>query len=163
MSIDYSTYVGPYVRCAVERVPVTRMQITCPTKTCDNHGKSMRQPFCSLCGVKVASLPHTEEDFAIDHWDISEEINEALHTPSGDEYYRWSIANATHLWLPNLPMPGRSPYLDSRADFALFDIAESQRNAEILQFQITFGDAIAHLKKRYGAISFHWGVVQYYS
>lgn len=83
MSYTYDTYVGPYARCAVERVPVTRLQITCPSEGCKNHGTGMRKPFCELCGAKVASLPHTELDFAIDHWDVSEEIDEALCGPGG--------------------------------------------------------------------------------
>jgi hypothetical protein len=163
MSTTYSTYVGPYARCAVERVPVTRMQITCPTEGCKNHGEGMRRPFCDLCGAKVASLPYIEMDFAIDHWDVSEEIDEALCNPGGDEYHRWTEANAAHLWIPNRSMPGRDPRLEEREAFALFEIEEKQLAAEILQFQVTFEDALAQVRERYGNLTLHWGIIQDYS
>lgn len=163
MSITYSTYVGPYARCAVEKEPKTVLQITCPNTACANHGKDMRQPFCGLCAAKVASLPHIELDFAIDHWDVSEEIGEALCGPHGDEYHRWSERESAHLWLPNKTMPGRDPHLEEREDFALFEIGEKQPAAEILQFQITFESELKTLRERYGNLSLHWGIIQDYS
>jgi hypothetical protein len=165
MSFTYDTYVGAYARCAVERVPVTRLQITCPTDGCENHGKGMRQSFCQLCGAKVASLPHVELDFAIDQWQVREDIDEVLVQPGGDEYVRWSEANAAHLWMPNQSMPGRDPHLDSREPFMLQEITAKQVETEILQFQITFEDVLTELRARYGAdaVTLHWGIIQDYS
>lgn len=164
MSADYGTYVGPYARCAVARVPVTRLQIACPNKECPNHTKGLRVPFCELCGSKVASLPHVELDFTVDQWDVQEDIHEALAQPGGDGYMRWSEANAAHLWKPNKQMPGRDPHLESREAFALFEIAAPQIAAEIAQFQVTFEDALTELRARYGAdaVTLHWGVIQDY-
>lgn len=163
MSFTYDTYVGPYARCAVEREPVTKLQITCPTEGCKNHGQDMRKPFCDLCGAKAASLPHVELDFVINQWDVSEEIGEALCAPGGDEYMRWSEANAAHLWMPNRHMPGRDPHLEERDPFSLAEITPKMVEGEILQFQITFEDALRDLRARYGAMSLHWGVIQHYS
>lgn len=165
MSFTYDTYVGPYVRCVAAREPVTRLMITCPTEGCKNHGSHMRQPFCQLCGAKAASLPHVEMDFTVDQWSVQEDIDEALSHPGGDEYVRWSEANSAHLWMPNKQMPGRDPRLESREDFALFEITSKQVETEITQFQITFEDALTELRARYGApcVTLHWGIIQDYS
>lgn len=164
MSTDYRTYVGPYARCAVARVPVTRLQITCPNTVCKNHGEGLRTPFCDLCGTRVESLPQTGSAQAVDRWDVREEINEALAGAGGDAYWRWSESNGIHLWMPNLKMPGRRPHLEDRTDFALFEITEGQIATEILQFQITFEDALTVLRERYGAdaVTLHWGIIQDY-
>lgn len=162
MSISYRTYVGPYARCAVERVEKTVMQITCPNVECANHGESMRQPYCDRCGTRVSSLPHTELTDAVDDYDVSEAIDEALCTPSGGGYATWVEQHGAHLWLPNRRMPGRDPSLEEREAFALFEIGEKQRDAEILQFQITFEDALRELRTRYGNLTLHWGIIQDY-
>lgn len=163
MSYTYDTYVGPYARCAIEREPVTRLQITCPTEGCTNHGEGMRKPFCELCGAAGARLPYTALAFVIDQWDVSEEIEGALCNPGGDEYVRWAEANATHIWMPNLQMPGRDPRLESREPFSLAEITAKQVDEEILQFQVTFEDSLAFLKERYGNLTMRWGIIQDYS
>lgn len=153
------TYVGPYARCIVERVSKIRLQITCPTEGCENHEKVMRKPYCDLCGARVASLPHTELGFAIDQWDVTEEIGDALSAPGGDEYMRWAEANAAHLWISNRRMPGRDPHLESREPFSLAEITSDQLEKESAVFLSTFEDALAILQERYGNLTLHWGII----
>lgn len=164
MSIDYSTYVGPYVRCAVERVPVKNLKIACLNVACKNHERYHNgHTFCPVCGSKIGTVEHTEIEDAIDQWDVREEIDEALCNPGGDEYLRWIEANSAHLWMPNQAMPGRDPRLESREPFSLAEITAKQLDTEITQFQITFEDALRELKERYGNLTLHWGVIQDYS
>jgi hypothetical protein len=166
MSYTYDTYVGPYARCAVERVPTTKLQIACLNAQCKNHERYHDgHSFCPRCGSKIGTVEHTELDFAIDAYDVSEEIDEALCNPGGDEYMRWTEANSAHLWIPNRGMPGRDPHLESREPFSLAEITSDMVDKERATFLAMFEDEIAILIARYGAgrVAIHWGVIQHYS
>src|SRR6266581_1239600 len=133
MSFTYDTYVGPYARCAVARAPITKLRIACLNETCKNHERDMRVKFCELCGSQTGTVSHAEMRDAVDQWEVQEEIDEALCSPGGDGYMNWTRANGAHLWKPNQHMPGRDPHLESREDFALFEITSQQIDAERIQ------------------------------
>lgn len=59
MSISYSTYVGPYVRCEVRQIEAQRLHSTCPNAGCANYGTDVRTKFCGRCGARVESLPES--------------------------------------------------------------------------------------------------------
>lgn len=165
MSIDYGIYAGPYVCCVVRRVPVTKLHITCPNTECKNHGRDMRSAYCDLCGGKCATLSYVELEDAVDHWDVSEAIDERLSSASGDAYARWSEENRVHLWTPNKPIQLVAGHLDAREAFALHIIGPSTIEDEIARFKATFQKDIEYLESVYGAdaVSFHWGIIQDYT
>lgn len=162
MSFGYNTYVGPYVRCAVEMVDVTETRKTCSNLACSTFGHYDDNAFCSECGAPVRELPFSKRDHAVDSWDVSEAINERLTTAHGDAYERWSIDNSAHLWKPNTGGIGR--HLDSRADFYLAEITPAELMREVARFTEHFSTDLDTLRQHYGAaaVSIHWGVIQDY-
>lgn len=164
MSFNYRTYVGPYVRCAVGQVPATQLQITCLNSSCENHGKGQRTPFCSLCGGKVGTLPHTVLEDAVDDGALQEEIDEQLVTASGDDYWRWSQVQHAHIWLPNIGTDGRDYHLEERDPWMLAEITSAQVDQEMIAFQVQFDAGLAALRDAYGhdAVALHWGILQDY-
>lgn len=164
MSIDYRIYVGPYVRCTVDPVPVTKLRVSCNTPGCKNNGKPMREPYCALCGKHVATQSYVELGQAIDEWDISEAINETLHSAHGDEYARWSVEHNAHLWMPNRPIDLAAGHLETPTDFALMNIGTNTVADEIMRFANTFPGEIAYLQEQYGManVQILWGVIQDY-
>lgn len=165
MSIDYRTYVGPYVRCAVGTKEIQALRIACPNAECPNHTREMRTPYCDRCGARVGSVEHTVTVDAVDVWDMREALNDTLATPSGDAYMRWAEANHAHLWISNVAVPMRDPHLESRVDFALFEITSTRVVAELDTFRRQFQNEILQLIAAYGgdAVTLHWGIVQDYS
>lgn len=165
MSIDYRTYVGPYVRCAVGTKQIQALRIACPNAECLNHTRGLRASYCDLCGARVGNIEHTVTVDAVDVWDMRETIDDALTTPSGDAYMRWVEAERAHLWIPNRAMPGRDPHLESHIDFALSEIMPTRVQAELGGFRRQFQNEILQLIAAYGgdAVTLHWGIVQDYS
>lgn len=165
MSINYQTYVGPYVRCVVGTKEAQRLHVTCPNAGCVNYGTDVRTPFCDRCGAKIASLPETYIDDAVDQGDLRDAIGERLINPSGDGYYFWRQVQHIHLWVPNISMPGRDPRLEEREDFALVEITPALIEEERAQFEAFFAAELAAFRKAYGeaAVTIHWGVIQDYS
>lgn len=165
MSFNYRTYVGPYVRCAVEQVPATQLQTTCLNSSCANHGKGQRTPFCSLCGGKVGTVPHTVLKDAVDDGAIQEQIDEHLVTASGDDYWRWTQAEHAHIWLSNVGTNGRDYHLEERDPWMLAEITSAQIDQEMVAFLLQFQDEINALQNAYGsdAVKMHWGIIQDYS
>lgn len=162
MSIDYSTYVGPYARCAAAQEPKTQLRIACLNPQCASHAQGQRTKFCSLCGSPVGTVPHTVLDDAVSEWDVRESIDERLCTPGGDAYYEWKRTEHAHLWKPNIGKIGRR--LDGREAFNLDEIATEQPAREIAQFQEFFAADLETLRAAYGAgaVTLHWGVIQDY-
>lgn len=163
MGIHYSTYVGPYVRCAVGVEEVVEQIRACTNPTCPDHKQHVSSAFCRLCGSPVGDVPYRVVRDAVDDWEIREAINERLTTASGDGYFRWRRENHAHIWVPNVAAPWRDCRLEERADFNLVEIASEQVTEELAAFRRYFYPEIATLTERYGSISIHWGVIQDYS
>lgn len=165
MSIDYSTYVGPYVRCAVGTKKERASRQTCPNVACPNMGAHLKG-FCPLCGSAIAEVPYTYLVSAVDTYDLQEAIHERLTDANGDAYHEWVRENAAHLWKPNVAWASlRDPHLDSRTDFNLQDITADLVRAELAQFEVFFADDLATFRTAYGeaSVTVRWGVIQDYS
>jgi hypothetical protein len=165
MSITYRTYVGPYARCAITLVDTKKLQIGCANTACEYYGKNYKTKFCQACGQPIGSITHIEQEPSVDQWDVSEQLEERLTTPGGDEYDRWMRANLAQLWIPNVRSSWRSGHLEEREDFALVPISADQVINEQLAFQEFFTTEFAALMVRYGAdnVRIEWGVIQDYS
>lgn len=161
MSTEYRTYVGPYLRCAVAQKEVTQLRISCITPECANYGRELRTPFCDRCGKRVGSLPRVTVQDAVDHWDVSEAIDESLSIASGDGYMTWSNVQHVHVWLPNQHEIGR--YLETRTDWYLEDLDPITISQEQVAFQSYFDTEITYLRTLYTSVDLHWGILQDYS
>lgn len=167
MGITYSTYVGPYARCAITLVDERRMILSCLKKGCANHGQPMSgNKYCPLCSNRILSLEVPYRAPSVDQWDVSERIQERLSSASGDAYSNWSESNLAHLWLPNVRIPEqRDGHLESRCDFFQTPISVVQVANERSAFEEFFAKELAELETAYGsdAVTVEWGIIQYYS
>lgn len=163
MGIDYSTYIGPYVVCAVQRHTTTDTWRSCPLVACVNYGKYMQPGFCPHCGTQIMDVAFPVVKDTVDDGDIREQIDERLATASGDDYQEWARANSAHLWMPNTGGIGR--HLDSREAFSLHRITATDIHNETHAFEGYFAAELAQLRAAYGeaAVSVRWGVIQDYS
>lgn len=166
MSTTYRTYIGPYVRCAVGTVEITRQRRACTNVACPNHTQErIKDAFCSLCGSSIGDVSYTEIEDTINDWDIIEEIGEELTPAFGDAYQEWVGEHHAHIWVANVATPGRDYHLDERVDFALVEIMPDMIREEMAQFEAQFAPALAVFRSRYGAgaVTLCWGIVQDYS
>ena len=166
MSIDYRTYVGPYVRCAVGVVSVTKERRSCANPACPGHQEEIyRAQFCQRCGSPIGKVPYTKTKDAVDAWYVIEAIDQRLTDASGDGYSRWVEQERAHIYIANVGIEGRSYHLEENADFALAEITPNQLNDEMAAFAGQFADEIAKLREMYSteAVSLHWGILQDYS
>lgn len=163
MSTDYSTYVGPYVRCEVGVREVAGSYPGCPNLDCREFQKERHAAFCPVCGTPIIPLPYMTEVDAVDAWDITEAIQERLTTANGDSYAKWSKEHRAHLWKPNVSDIGR--HLKDRWDFYLSDITAGRVEDERVAFEEYFAPELAALRIAYGeaAVSIRWGVIQDYT
>lgn len=163
MSIDYSTYVGPYVRCEVGAKESTQERQSCTNIACSNSGLYMTESYCPQCGTQIGPITVRYMSDAVDAWDIVEAIHERLTTAHGDAYVDWSRANSTHLWKPNVGDIGR--HLEGKEDYYLADITAERLAEERIAFEEYFAPELAQLRAAYGeaAVSVRWGVIQDYS
>ncbi len=165
MSIDYNTYVGPYVRAVFQMEPSTQIDHACTNVDCKNHTRSyMTNAFCEFCGSPIGDIVRTTIKPSVDGWELTEEINERLTIAHGDAALEWSEQNRVHLWKANYKYGGRNSHLDSHEDFHLEEITPAMITDDVARFTAFFEDAIDTLRARYGedAISIHWGIIQDY-
>lgn len=166
MGFTHRTYVGPYVRCAVGTVEVTKQRRSCINKGCVNHERTLpqRDAFCVVCGSPVGDVPYTATEAAVDDWAVREQIEDRLTTASGDAYMGWSEEQHAHLWVPNVATPGRDYWTEERTDFSVSEITAEQVLEERSAFTVFFQGEIEALRSFYGAaaVSVHWGIVQDY-
>lgn len=162
MSFSYQTYVGPYVRCAVGAQTKVVSVRACLNDTCENHAKryDMSGAFCVLCGSAIGDVPHTEIADAVDHWEVSESINERLCTAGGDAYQTWTEAERAHIWKPNVGDVGR--HLDDREDWRLEEIGAGQIGEELAAFEAFFAPELDYMRPLYLSVTLHWGIIQDY-
>lgn len=162
MSIDYSTYVGPYVRCAVGTKESAEERQSCTNIACSNSGLHMTESYCPQCGIQIGPITVRRMSDAVDDGDIRDAIDERLVTASGDAYMDWAKANSSHLWKPNVGDIGR--HLEGKEDFYLADITAERVENERVGFEEYFAPELAKLRSAYGeaAVSVRWGVIQYY-
>lgn len=168
MSITYRTYVGPYVRCAVETVEVEKQRRACTNVECQNHKRDIWAPeasHCHLCGSPLGDVAYREREDAVREWDVIEAIQERLTPAFGDAYLNWSREHHAHIYVVNIPTTGRDYHLEECTDFALAEITPLQIIEELTLFEVHFAEDLLTLRKMYGmaAVSTHWGVLQDYS
>ena len=165
MSIDRTLYVGPYLTGKFEMVRTTTTFRACTNKACVNHKAShLHGDYCQKCGSPVGDVHRTIKEPSVDQHDIEADIKERLCSPGGDSYYYWSEKMLTHIWLPNIAIPGRKMHFDIRdlGFLALPTNAEQQQQAsEIEKFETKFAKEIVVMRVTYGDqnIAMNWGVV----
>lgn len=166
MSITYSTYVGPYVRCGVGQIERAETRRACTNVTCENHRRTIWAPealHCHCCGAPIGDVAYTVTVDAISDWDVRDALQDRLATPGGDGFIDWSREQGAHIWIPNIGDIGH--HLEEHADFNLAEITAVSMQEELDAFAVAFQLDLNLLRQIYGreAVSVHWGIIQDYS
>lgn len=171
MSIDYSTYIGPYVSCKTHKVDETRTKRTCSNTACAKHEHEVwdkNTQFCSACGAAIADREYVVQ---VDNVNASEIqvtlLAEALTRPLGDSMWKWMQDNNLHLWISNmLTIPGqeRNFSFDPKYEEQYIpNIDQAMIDAEMERFTDRFEKEIELLRQEYGEynVALQWGLVHY--
>jgi len=170
MGIDYTTYIGPQVRCKTKKVPSTKTIRTCSDATCKLYASEVyekQKKFCGQCGspVEDRALP-IEVDNVIAHDVRMNLLDEALYDVPGDSFHFWMRDNNTHIWLANRHVPGARKFsFDPESDIQYVPMTAELIAKEIDQFSSFYEKEITILREEYGAenVEVQWGLIHYIS
>lgn len=158
MSVDYNTYVGPYIKVHNPMKDSIEKYHTCTNKKCRNFEKEISSEYCSECGKKI-KLTSRSCYKRID-FDEGEEcegrIAEALSEFKPDEL------KDHQFYIPNIGKIGL--HLD--ANYTSVNPLEYQKPLmEVNHFQMSFSKPISRLKEVFGknAVFIEWGVLVWQS
>lgn len=170
MSIDYSTYLGPYVSCKTHKVDKTRTKRTCSKVDCSKYESEVwdkNTKFCDVCGSSINDREYIVQVSNVDSGELRMTLDEALVTPAGDSMWKWMRDNDIHLWISNLiKIPGqdRNFSFDPKYEEQYVPhIDQGMIDAELKAFSDCFSKEIQLLRQEYGEynVSLHWGLVHY--
>lgn len=171
MSIDYSTYLGPYAACKTHKVDETKKKRTCSNTACEQYEREVwdkKTQFCSTCGAAINDREYVVPVDNVNASDIRESLlREVLVTPSGDSMWKWMRDNNLHIWISNLSkIPGqdRKFSFDPRHEEQYIpSITPEMIAAELERFNDRFEKEIQLLRQEYGEenVTILWGLVHY--
>lgn len=159
MSVDYSTYVGPYFRCQNTRVGARMHVRSCSNKECQSHTKPLAQDFCGSCGTGVGDVEVFVKHRKVSTADITEKVNERLTVIT------WNVNRGplvdVDVWVPNVPVEGlRSGHLPDYFT-AEVQITADQLTQELFLLATHMAAERAVLAEAYGDgnVKLFWGAV----
>jgi hypothetical protein len=152
MSIDYSIYIGPFVRCKVEKKEVEKERRTCPHKNCRNHDKRISTAFCSFCGSKIEEVKYKEEADAVNWGEVSEKIKDTLVCPIHK--------NGEHIWIGNRIDDQCHLSYDPTELESGYDVCQDWMS-EVRSFVAFYVEEIRVLRQEYGEtdVVVLWGII----
>jgi len=170
MGIDYTTYIGPQVRCKTTKIPSTKTIRTCSDTACTLYSSEVydkQKKFCGQCGSSVEDreLPIEVENVNV-HDVRMNLLDEALYDVPGDSFHFWMRDNNVHIWLANHHVPDAREFsFDSKEDIQYVPMTAELIAKEIEQFSSFYEKEIAILQEEYGAenVEVQWGLVHYIS
>lgn len=154
MSIDYNTYVGPYIEVYNPEKDSTEEYHSCPNKKCTNHTKDISAGFCSECGSKIERMSRKcKERVDFDTWEeFDDSICEVLcgYKPDGCENFMYLVSNVGKI---GLNLDGRNPSIN--------EIDCGKPLVEIFDFKSIKKKEIDRLKEVFGTdnVKIKWGVL----
>jgi len=166
MSIDYSTYIGPYVECRFENKNDIEKRRCCPNKDCKEYSKKTydnKHKFCDQCGTKITIIEFPIIVEAVNDYDLRMEMDEALHTPMGDSLHFWQKENNIHVWMPNqfLECDEFPRVKIDHHESSIQEIPLGMPLGQIETFKRQFEKELALLAQKYGEanMTYKWGVI----
>lgn len=162
MGVDYSVYIGPFVRCENPDVTNTESYTACATASCPKHDKQTSNKFCPECGKAISTLVRTVSAPKVDAWDVSEQLNESFFTP-GTNYGRFPFELNIDIWVPNRRLPGIAERTEEPLRGGYDEVDEDEVEAEKTALVGACGQDLAKFREIYGnnEVSVHWGVLHY--
>jgi hypothetical protein len=156
MSVDTNIYLGPYVRCKKEYVPITEERKGCPKCKSDFQAGS----FCAVCGGKTGTFRVEMETEKVEPFAFTAALKERLYFAGANTEF----SNDFEFYLPNVSIPGidREKRLDGDENICQA-IDSDQISEEKRVFSKFFSKELAKIKKAYGEYFIEWGVLKWYS
>lgn len=165
MGSNYYVYVGPYVKCSVDRIVPKRKIRTCSSDICDlvrsRREFGEHQRFCEKCGSPVTNIEidDSERD-AISSWLIGDETQERFCS-----FNREYATAGIQIFIPNQDYP--RPFLIEKGDDLTGEIllvSGGLIEKERAWLQRHFAADMEKFKTIYGAdrIEILWGVMGQY-
>jgi hypothetical protein len=152
MSIDYSIYIGPFVRCKVTKKEVERERRTCPNTNCHNHNRQIYAFFCSVCGSKIGRVKYKEEEDVIDYDEVSKKIKHNLVCRINRD--------KEHIWIGNRIDDQCHLSYDPTELESGYDVCQKWMS-EVRSFVAFYVEEIRILRQEYGEtdVEVLWGVI----
>jgi len=159
MSIDVSTYVGPFAVNQVKEIESKRKLKTCPQESCSQHDMHMGTAFCHVCGTKVVEIEIPVTTFIAAH-EVQEKIKDALTEPMGDWFRDWRLHNKKQIWIANRKLNVPRETYSVRYETGVFPFEPKLMYDEVKVFKEQFANELKIIEEIYGNISFEWGMIK---
>jgi hypothetical protein len=174
MGIDYTTYIGPHVRCKTTKVPSTKTIRTCSDAACANYGTDVPRwvsdhfnNFCGKCGSPIQNRDLPTEVDNVNPYEVRMDLlNESLCDVPGDSFHFWMRDNNVHIWIANVRVPDAREFsFDSEANIQYVPMNAELIAKETDQFSSFYEKELAILREEYGAenVEVQWGLIHYIS
>ena len=170
MGIDYTTYMGPHVRCKVTKVPSTEKKRTCSRETCSQYEQTVyddNTKFCIQCGSPIEDRDFPIEVDSVSAYEVRMDLlEESLYDVPGDSFHRWQRENNTHIWLANRHVTdARDWSFNPKEDIQLVPVTPELIATEIEQFSDFYEKELVILRQEYGEenVAVEWGLIHYIS
>lgn len=163
MGVDYSTYIGPYLRCYNGEIAIPAFYRACTRDGCSEFSRELPQhsKFCSVCGSVIQNYSFTKTRPRINVVEVRLEMDEFLCelTATGSQ-----IEPLVDFWILNRRIEGDpSLRINGYRNCAARSFQPSEIQAQIDWFELNATAQIALLKQRYGKenVQTCWGVITY--
>lgn len=174
MGLDFTTYIGPHVRCKTHKVPSTKPIRTCSDATCSNYGTDIPKwvsdnfnNFCGKCGSPIEDRTVAVQVDNVSSFTVRMDLlDEALCDIPGDSFHFWMQENNLQIWIANRQIPDvRNFSFDSEENIQYVPITAELIATELDQFNCFFEKEIFILKEEYGVenVEVQWGLIHYIS
>lgn len=171
MGIDYTTYLGPHVRCKVTKVPSTEKHRTCSRDSCSQYEQKVydkKTKFCVQCGSPIEDRDFPIEVDSVNAYEVRMDLlGEALYDVPGDSFHFWMKENNTHIWLANRRVPGarKFSFTPNQDGIQLVPVTPELIATEITQFSDYYEKELVILRQEYGEenVEVQWGLIHYIS
>ena len=168
MSIDYTVYVGPYVKCMNPLVDIEEGYNACTNPVCKLYKRELLgvgsvKGFCQGCGQPIGTLIRKKQKSKINPWEVRESINEQLANVCAEsaEWVELILADEAKfdIWIPNVDR-GNGEQFDPKSEYKYFDMTDHDIVGDIDAFKTNFVKEIQTLVEAYGDanVRIRWGV-----
>lgn len=168
MSIDLTTYLGPYVLCKTHKVEEVRKKRACSNTACSKYESEVwdkSTQFCPSCGSGILEREYTVTVANVNRNEVQcDLLREALVVPAGDEMWQMMKDQDFHIWISNYGNIAPRRFSNNPREGSHFSpITPEIMVSESDAFYARFEKEIQILRQEYGEenVSLGWGMVHY--
>ena len=156
MSIDYCTYVEPYLECKVETAQKPHKISSCTNEKCKEYERELwnRKNFCDSCGTQIGEITIMRTESKVSQMEVREEIKEDLCCVN-------RLAEED-IWVANIGRQDKNArrfHLDHME--GVEEITHDMMVAETAEFIDQYRHALSIIRGHYGpeSVTIKWGIV----